>query len=366
MSFFLAAGLAAALPAAASPMYRLTPLGSLPGLSNSEAFGINNAGEVTGGAFGRGSASEVPFLYNGTKMMGLGIAQGAGQSINSRGQIAGQASGEAFFYNGSSVTYLGAVPGGRAASNAFGVNDSGEVVGELYGPPTRAFIYNGTRVSDLGSFPGGKFAGAVAINSNGEITGSADVGHGNGHAFVDKGKTMQDIGTLGGGNSSGHSINASGEVTGWSTTKRNAANHAFLYNGTRMIDLGALPGDADSTGAGINDAGDVVGWSGASGAVNHAFLYDSTGMHDLNDLIDSSDPFLLTNPSFILDEATGINDSGQIVGDGFYTPKGSRQQVFEAFILTPESPVAAPEPTALSLVATGMIALFVVRRRKTV
>ena len=86
-------------------------------------------------------------------------------------------------------------------------------------------------------------------------------------------------------------------------------------------------------------------------------------MHDLNELIDPADPFL-RQPSFFLDEATGINDSGEIVADGVYTPTGSTQQVFEAFILTPEVPVAAPEPASLPLLTGGIVALLLLRRRK--
>lgn len=358
----LIAGLTLALPAFASPLYRLTPLGSLPGRANSEALAINDAGEVTGGAFGGGGGNEVPFLYNGSTMTSLGIKQGVGQSINSRGEIAGQAGSQAFVYDGDKVMLLGSVPGGNAASDAFGINDSGEAVGEAYGRSTQAFVYNGKNVADLGSLPGGKFAGAAAINDNGEITGSADVGHGNGHAFLDNGKSMLDLGTLGGSDSSGLGINASGEVTGFSAMKGNRADHAFLYNGSKMIDLGTLPNATDSTGAAIDQTGDVVGWSGSRGKVNHAFLYDSSGLHDLNDLIDPADPFLVANPSFVLDEATGINDGGQIVGDGFFDSNG--RQVFEAFILTPELPTAAPEPTSLSLLAGAAAALLFIRRRR--
>jgi uncharacterized membrane protein len=93
-------------------MYQLTPLGSLPSLQNSLAYGINEDGQVTGMAFGRNTASAVPLLYTGTKMSGLGISQGAGKSINSEGKVAGEANGQAFLYNGSTVTYLGEVSGG--------------------------------------------------------------------------------------------------------------------------------------------------------------------------------------------------------------------------------------------------------------
>ncbi|MBV9274591.1 MAG: hypothetical protein JO333_11905, partial [Verrucomicrobia bacterium] len=58
-------------------------------------------------------------------------------------------------------------------------------------------------------------------------------------------------------------------------------------------------------------------------AVNlHAFLYTAGTVQDLNNL-------LATNPGWILQTATGINNAGQIVGYG--TINGQ----IHAFLLTP-------------------------------
>ena len=94
-------------------------------------------------------------------------------------------------------------------------------------------------------------------------------------------------------------------------------SHAFLYSGGSMHDLDTLPGDSCATG--INDSGQIVGYRGG-----WAFLYSvSNGMQNLNSLIDPSSGWTLTDP-------TAINNNGQIVCNG-HDPGGYAH----AFLLTP-------------------------------
>ena len=103
---------------------------------------------------------------------------------------------------------------------------------------------------------------------------------------------MTDLGTLGGHDSFGWGINASGQVVGQAYTGADWSYNAFLYSNGTMTDLG--PG----TARGINDSGQVVG----EGDNGHAFLYTNGTMTDLGTLGSSSS------------EANGINASGQVVG----------------------------------------------------
>src|SRR5207302_8546748 len=87
-------------------------------------------------------------------------------------------------------------------------------------------------------------------------------------------------------------------------------------------DLGTL-GGTQSVGYGINDSGQVVGYANTTGnAVAHAFLYSGGAMHDLNSLIPA-------DSGWELQQASGINDAGQIAGSGYLNGR------YHAFLLTP-------------------------------
>ena len=84
----------------------------------------------------------------------------------------------------------------------------------------------------------------------------------------------------------------------------------------KVEDLGTL-GGSRSWASAINDSGQVVGYSYLAGDQNyHAFLYNSTnGMKDLNDLIPA-------DSGWTIEEATAINSNGQIAANGW--PDGMR------------------------------------------
>jgi hypothetical protein len=105
----------------------------------------------------------------------------------------------------------------------------------------------------------------------------------------------------------------------------------------------------------------VFFWSGrrdlnADTATNEAaFVWYGGALLNLNTLVDSS------GVGWDLQYAVGINNSGQIVGDGI-SPSGER----EAFLLTPASPAPGPIagtglPGVMTSIGCGM---FVWWRRK--
>ena len=132
---------------------------------------------------------------------------------------------------------------------------------------------------------------------------------------------MQDLGTLGGSTSYGLGIGDNGQVVGIADTKLTGSNgyaigHAFLYSGGSMEDLGTLPApnngvlappiNFNSYATGVNDSGEVVGYSQTSGqnpmGDNIAFLYSGGSMQSLGTL---GGPY---------SAALGINNGGQVVG----------------------------------------------------
>ncbi len=209
--------------------------------------------------------------------------------------------GEALY----SVSDLGTLGGTR--SLAYGINNSGQVVGWAYTSDNlgHAFLYGGSGpMRDLGTL-GGNGSTAFAINDGGQVVGSAKFSSDNiSHAFLYTGSgPMQDLGTLGGVGSAAYGINKSGQVVGWAGTS-DGFGHAFLSSsGGPMKDLGTLGGHGSGASA-INESGQVVGGADIEGGGGHAFLYTGSGpMEDLG---------LLRGWNT---GASDINDGGQIVGE---------------------------------------------------
>src|SRR5262249_7230801 len=83
----------------------------------------------------------------------------------------------------------------------------------------------------------------------------------------------------------------------------------FRLSDGQMVDLGSL-GGSSSWGLAINNSGTVVGYATTRANEYHAFVSTDGGrMQDLNRLIPP-------NTVWILGEAHGINDAGQIAGSG--------------------------------------------------
>jgi probable HAF family extracellular repeat protein len=334
------------LPPRASAGYLVTDLGNLGG-GHAEASGINDAGQVVGWSYTAGFQHHA-FLYSGGKMTDLGTPGGGSNrfsyswasGINASGQVAGtyvadSGFNHAFLYSGGVMTDLGTL--GGASSSAAAINNAGQVVGAAdpvplsrFLAPTHPFLYSGGKMTDLGTPPGILFAMATGINAAGQVVGSSD----GGPPFVYSGGLLKAVTALG-TNAGFAGINDAGQIAG------SAGGHALLYSGGQMKDLGTLsePYNFSSGASGINAAGQVVGVSFSRKDGSHAFLYSGGHMTDLNSLLPAG-----SGPTLYW--ATGINDKGQIVANGFNG---------HAYLLTPEGGgvAATPEPSALLLALGG-------------
>ncbi len=228
-----------------------------------------------------------------------------------------------------SVTDLGSLSGN--SSYAFGINNSGRAAGfdESVADVESAWYYNGGGLTGLGTL-GGPTSEARDLNDANYVVGRADNASGNSRAFVwDSVGGMQDLGVLTDRTESeATAINASNQIVGFSYNTSGTRSHyrAFLYLpagayglSAGMNDLNTL-GGADSIATGINDSGQVVGGAQIGSGRMKPFLWLPTaayglsaGMNDLGTLGGNSDR--------IAHRAQAINSSGEVCGVS-YTAAG--------------------------------------------
>ena len=137
--------------------YTVTDLGSLGG-GGTEAYGINNAGQIVG-LSKDSNGFEHAFLYENGSMINLntlGWSWTMATAINDKGQIVGYDWVRSFLYENGLMTELG-TPG-----YAKGINNNGQIVS--FSNP-HAFLYENGSVIDLGTL-GGPSTIAYGINDN--------------------------------------------------------------------------------------------------------------------------------------------------------------------------------------------------------
>jgi probable HAF family extracellular repeat protein len=369
----LLCGLPGTLPAqiriATAISYKLTDLnaGLTYGASNpSYAFAISNSGQVVG-EFRNYRGSNLGFRTAPNMPIGefdyLGVLTGLTYSdsfswayaVNASGVAVGDSLGNLTGVSGQSHGFR-AKPGAALENlnapdytsnpqtfdvissatqvHPRGINDSGWIVGYYSTGPNDAYAEDSQSFLSFGPgltypidswFGNHRHSATFDVNNKGQIVGEID----STAYFYDLDSGLIRIGTLGGLTSVAYAVNDSGQVVGQADTA-GGASHAFLFqkvigqNG--MHDLDTM-NSINSGALSINNSGTAVGYFG--GVYNliypgtRAAIFSNGKMTDLNKLVSAAtgstvlcpDPSL-TQPAgcWTLRAATGINDSGQIVG----------------------------------------------------
>jgi probable HAF family extracellular repeat protein len=249
-------------------------------------------------------ATSYKMIDLGTLYGGWGVAD----DINNSGQIVGWTDAKAFLYENGTMTDLGTL--GGFSSRAQAINESGLIAGfgDTVDAVHTAIVYENGEMIDIGTPSGWAWSDAFGINEMGQVVGRVSV-RDDYHASLYENGVLIDLGTLGGTWSWAWSINNHGQVVGYSA-KPNSVTHAFIYENGTMTDLASQLGDENwaSSAFDINDKGQIVGGLGQT-----AMLLDlETGSVTL------MEPFA-GNISY----AMGINEAGQVVGYSTYAGGGS-------------------------------------------
>ena len=324
-------------------MTHLVQLGTL-GSATSFGYGINSFGQIVGDSYLSGGSPRGFIFEDSMRSLGLvaGYIGSNAMAINDAGTAVGsvyapapgfeaRAYSEAAVFRNGGISLLGTLsaldpdlPFGngfvfRPDSFATAINNAGLVVGAsnrgtdpltLNGSPSRAVTFSGGAAHDLGTL-GGAASNANGVNNLGQVVGWAQTGSGELRAFLHTNGSMVDIT---GAPSNARAINDQGQVVGHYIHQ--GQGQAFLYTSGAVRGLGK-PDEAFSVATGLNGLGQVVGYFKTQpNSAYAAFMFSDDVRYTLDSLASS---FLARGQDagiVSLTIANGINDAGQIVGEG--------------------------------------------------
>lgn len=293
-------------------MHGMVDLGTVGG-DNSDAWGVTAQGQVVGWSSTPGNANAHAFSWTHEDgMVDLGTLFGMGDSIaravNARGEIAGSSAAPV-----PTGVWLHATLWRPCHSRACGASN-----GAVPGSPQQDSAGLGSAktspkftILDLGTLGGG-YSEAFAVNESGQVVGlsyTTDNAELHGFSWTKAGGIV-DLGTLGGTDSDAFLVNARGQVVGRSTLA-SGLRHAFLWTKEGgMVEIGTPSADWVNPTA-LNDKGQVVGTYVPIPGTSRAFSWTRKGgFVDLGTLggVDSG--------------SGGVNARGQVVG-GASLPNGA-------------------------------------------
>ena len=251
---------------------------------------LNNNGDVAGGGG--------MWLYNSFTYSSFdGWFNDINDGDYAVGRDIGNIDGPVVVHSGV-ITDLSKLNGAENADEAYAINNKGLVcVGTNFGNGGLIIDISNSKVEKV-YFPNVSNPQPTTINNNDDFAGTCMV-NGNLHGFWRRGQTCADLGPVEYGPTK---LNNAGTLLGvWGVT--------WTWDQTMsMPQLNNLQLPATAEIMSINDHGAMVG-SMAGGPGDVAILFDANSVTDLNTQI--------TTPGWLLTEAYGINNIGQIAGAGY-------------------------------------------------
>jgi len=337
-----------------TPQYQIFDIGVvLAGDEFSQGFGVSPSGIAVGRSLNNSGSEAFSWTLNGG-IVGLPNLAGrnffVSNSANDVGVIVGTAATTPFgsdrlpvIWQNGGVSQL-PLPTGETLGDASSVNASNVAVGSVdAGTNQRGVIYSGgsatiiTQTTTNGSF----FLTAFGINDSGRVVGQGidpqnaarNVG-----IVYDIGQSQAfEVGALPGFNGAlNFGVSNSGFVVGSSMQNQGSGLPFIWSEANGMVAIPLAPDTSQGEAQGVNSAGWVVGTDGGVFAV--PFLYDGTNTYRVQDLIPANSGWDLSmNTS---SSAIAISETNIIVGTGVHDGET------HAYAMVPVTPTPTPAPSS--------------------
>lgn len=266
-------------PSQPATSYSFTKI-DFPEAAATETFAINNQGEVVGSYYTCVTSGCQPTAFTDVKgkLTPISCALENGTTffdINNKGEIVGSyaffGGVHGFIWQGNSSCFDIVDPNGPNLTEAWGVNDSGDVVGyyEDSADNYQGFLYvNGTYTTI--ACPGWIDTRAYGISDTGVIVGdNANSTTGPYSGMEYKSGKCSTVNFPKAVSTSVKSMNKSGQISGWYTDS-SGVTHGFIKTGSTFQTIN-YPGATGTLAFHLNDKGQIAGYyADASGT--HGFV----------------------------------------------------------------------------------------------
>src|SRR5947199_2096303 len=348
------------IPATSAPVpqYQIFDIGVVDvGDTFSQGFGVSRAGIAVGRSIRNDGSHAFSWTLNGG-IVGLpdlaGRSYCVSNSANDSGDVVGTAATTVFGSGRLPVIWQNGVasqlplPAGQTLGDANSVNATNVAVGSVNaGSDQRGVIYSGgsatiiTQTTTNGSF----FLTAFGINDSGRIVGQGidpnnaarNVG-----IVYDIGQSMAfEVGALPGMNGAlAFGVSDSGYVVGSSMLNQGPGLPSIWSDGGGIVAIPLASGTSEGSARAVNSAGWAVGTDSSAFAI--PFLYDGNMTYRLADLLPPNSGWDLSmNTS---SSADGISEDGVIVGTGVHN--GDIHAYAMVPVAATPTPTPSPTPTA--------------------
>src|SRR6266404_8740118 len=339
---------------ATTPQYQIYDIGVIEVSDDaSQGFAVSHGGIAVGRSIRTGGSQALTWTLN-SGIVGLpnlaGRSYAVSNSANDNGVVVGTAATTLFgssrlpvIWQNGAVSQL-PLPPGETLGDANSVNASGVAVGSVdAGSSQRGAIYSGgsgtiiTQTTANGSF----FVTAFGINDSGRVVGQGidpmNAARNVGIVYDIGQNTAFEVGALPGLNGAlAFGVSNTGYVVGSSMLNQGSGLPFIWSDQGGMVAIPLASGTSQGSARAVNSAGWAVG--NDSSAFSIPFLYDGTNTYRLADLIPPNSGWDLSmNTS---SSALGISEDGVIVGTGVHNGET------HAYAMVPGG--SRPTPTATS------------------